>query len=131
MIVLNLSGHPLTLQQQETIQSQKGQTMTHLFEPWFHFDTKRPFVPQIQQLVSNISLSNLDWHQHQILLIPPGLAPATAVLLAHLHGRLGYFPELVHIRSNHQAKEPYEVGEIILLQQVRDEARQQRIGAVQ
>jgi hypothetical protein len=58
---------------------------------------------------------------------PPGLAPATAALLAELHGRMGYFPSILRLRPvSGTTPTRYEVAEIINLQALRDAARLQR-----
>ena len=57
----------------------------------------------------------------------PGYAPAVAVLLAELHGRMGYFPAIVRVRPVGGAVPPrFEVGEVLNLQAIRVEARKQR-----
>ncbi|WP_420632377.1 CRISPR-associated protein Csx15 [Candidatus Leptofilum sp.] len=127
MIIINFSGHPLTRSQQTAVSQHKGQPIDQLIDLLPHFDQERPFAPQIQKAINTITLTSAEWQQQRILIVPPGHAPATAVLLAELHGRLGHFPELVRIRpSDDDAPEPYEVGEIISLQQLRDDARFKR-----
>jgi hypothetical protein len=59
--------------------------------------------------------------------VPAGYAPAWSVVLAELHGRLGYFPDLVRLRpAARQSKEKYEVVEIISLREIRNQARAKR-----
>jgi len=49
------------------------------------------------------------------------------VLLAELHGRMGYFPPIVRLRPVPNALPPrFEVAEIINLQAVREAARTRR-----
>ena len=51
----------------------------------------------------------------------------TALLLAALHGRMGYFPPVIRLRPDAGSLPPrYEVVEILNLQAVRDAARQER-----
>ena len=126
MIIINFSGHPLTEIQKATIASEKIGETQQLIDVSPHFDQQRPFPAQIQAIVDSVPLTSAEWQQHRILVVPPGLAPATAVLLAELHGRLGHFPEIIRIRPDHDAPEPYIVAEIINLQNLRDIARTKR-----
>ncbi|MEM7117793.1 MAG: CRISPR-associated protein Csx15 [Chloroflexota bacterium] len=126
MIIINFSGHPLTERQKTAVSTHKNYPIGQLIELQPHFDQQRPFAPQIEAVVAQIGQVAAGWQQQRILIVPPGHAPATAVLLAELHGRLGHFPEIIRIRPSHDAPEPYEVGEIINLQALRNEARQKR-----
>jgi hypothetical protein len=59
--------------------------------------------------------------------VPAGYAPAWTVLLAELHGRLGYFPDIVRLRpAPAPAEEKFEVAEIVPTQAVRNQARAKR-----
>lgn len=127
MIIINFSGHPLTNSQQTAVSTIKALPISQIIDLLPHFDQQRPFAPQIQKAVDTVSLSSAAWQQNRILIVPPGHAPAAAVLLAELHGRLGHFPEIIRIRPSPDAPEPYEVGEIINLQQLRDLSRQKRL----
>ena len=126
MILINFSGHPLTQRQQTAVSTHKNQPIKQCIDLMPHFDQQRPFTPQIQQALDTVPLTSAEWQQNRILVVPPGHAPATAVLLATLHGKLGHFPELIRIRPNDNAPEPYEVGEIINLQQLRNQTREKR-----
>ncbi len=125
MIVLNFS-HPLTANQRAAIETIKGYPIAQLIDIPCQFDNAAEFEPQIRSIIDAIDID--QWEGRRILIVPPGLAPAAAVLLAEFHGRLGHFPEIVRIRPNHNAPEPYEVAEIINLQQVREKARKTRNG---
>lgn len=57
----------------------------------------------------------------------PSLNFIAAVLLAELHGRMGYFPTIVRLRPVADATpRRFEVAELIDLQSVRDVARIKR-----
>ena len=59
--------------------------------------------------------------------MPPALNFAAVTLIAHLHGRMGYFPPIVRTRPVPDALPPrFEVAEIINLQDVRQRARRKR-----
>jgi hypothetical protein len=62
-----------------------------------------------------------------MIINPPGYAPATAALLAELHGRSGYFPAILRLRPVVDTTPTvYEVAEIVNLQVVREQARTRR-----
>ena len=124
MIILNFS-HPLTATQEQAIVEMTGLAVTAVQTVTCQLDNSAEFSPQVRQLIHQLNLSPTTWQTERILIVPPGYAPATAVLLAELHGRMGYFPSLVRIRPNHTANEPYEVAEIINLQQLREQTRQE------
>lgn len=124
MIILNFS-HPLTDTQQQAIVQMMGLEVISVLTVACQLDNSAEFPPQIRQLINTINLTATEWQTQRILIVPPGYAPATAVLLAELHGRMGYFPSLVRIRPNHTSAEPYEVAEIINLQQLREHTRQE------
>jgi len=91
------------------------------------FDTAQPFVPQVQALLAQIPLTAAEWQTTPLLIVPPALNFITAVLLAELHGRMGYFPPIVRLRPVPNALPPrFEVAEIINLQAVREAARTRR-----
>ncbi len=77
--------------------------------------------------MAQVPLSPEEWQSASILVNPPALNFITALTLAELHGRMGYFPPVVRLRPVQQALPPrYEVAEVLNLQQTRDEARKKR-----
>ena len=126
MIVINFS-HPLTDNQKQAIETIKNRPITRLVEQMAHLDQAQPFAEQVCAMVDNVGLDSAEWQSQRILIVLPGHAPATAVLLAELHGRMGYFPEIVRIRpSDEDSAETYVVGEVISLRDVRAAARKAR-----
>ena len=125
MIVINFS-HFLTDKQIASIEKIKGRRITTLIDQVIHFDQTQPFAHQIQERLKMAPLSATDWQTKRILIVPPGHAPACAVLMAELHGRMGYFPEIIRIRPDPDGAEPFAIAEIISLQAVRDQARHSR-----
>jgi hypothetical protein len=126
MIVLNFT-HPLTEGQQAQIEALSGQAITQMVACPTHLDHAAPFVEQVAALVAGLDLPSETWQGAPIVVNPPALASAAAVVLAELHGRMGYFPPVVRMRPVPEALPPqYEVAEIINLQALRDAARARR-----
>lgn len=126
MILINFS-HPLTPQQKIDIENLSGEPIEQLIDLSVHFDNQKPFLPQLAQLMDKIPLDTLTLQSAQILINPPSLNFITAMLLAELHGRMGYFPPIVRLRPVADSLPPrYEVAEILNLQAIRDAARRKR-----
>jgi len=126
MILLNFS-HPLTTEQRSQVEQMTSQTLGRVIPVPVQFDSDQPFSPQIQTLLADIPLSAEQWQTESILIVPPSLNFITAVLLADLHGRMGYFPAIIRLRPVANANPPrFEAAEILNLQAVRDEARETR-----
>lgn len=126
MILINFS-HPVTTEQRAQIEALTGQPITRTIERPARFDTAEPFAPQVAALVESVGLSPAEWQTEPLLLILPSLNFGTAVLLAELHGRCGYFPPIVRIRPVPDSLPPrFEVAEIINLQTIREVARKSR-----
>ncbi len=126
MILLNFT-HPLTGEQRAQVEQLAGGTITRVIHAPAHFDQTRPFAEQVRALADSLGLTAEEWQGEPILVYPPALSAITAVLLAELHGRMGYFAPIVRIRPVEEALPPrFEAAEIINLQTVRDAARASR-----
>jgi len=126
MLLLNFS-HPLTGEQVSKIEELTGQTVSKTLAPPVQFDNARPFVEQVAQLIDAVGLTPDEWQTASILIVPPSLNYIALLLLAELHGRLGYFPACVRLRPVAGALPPrFEVAEILNLQAIRDSARTRR-----
>ena len=129
IVIVNFA-HPLTAVHCAQITAQTGMALAQVIDIPVQVDVARPFAPQAAALVDAVGLSVAAWQTLPLIINPPGLAPLTAVLLAELHGRLGYFPTLLRIRPvNGAIPVRYEVAELLNLQAVREQARQQRANA--
>lgn len=129
MIVLNFS-HPLTPEQLARVVELAGQPVERVVALSAQFDHQQPFRPQLDALMAPAGLPPDEWQTASILVNPPSLNFITALLLAELHGRMGYFPPVVRLRPVKDSLPPrYEVAEILNLQTVRDAARLKRKGA--
>jgi len=128
MIVINFA-HPLTDAQKAQIEDLTGQAIERVIAVPVHFDHGQPFQPQLEALMARIPLSPEEWQTAALLINPPSLNYITALVLAEIHGRTGYFPPILRIRPVPGAVPPqYEVAEILNLQAVREAARQRRYG---
>jgi len=126
MLLLNF-GHPLTDAQLARIRELAGRDIERVLAVPTHFDHERPFAEQVRELLATVPLTPEQWQTTPLLINPPSLAPITAVLLAELHGRCGYFPTIVRLRPvNNTVPLEFEVAELILLQKIRDAARAHR-----
>lgn len=126
MLLLNFA-HPLTEEQRVQIETLTGQAIERVITVPVHFDNAQPFVPQLEALMAQVPLAPEEWQTAAILVNPPSLNFITALLLAELHGRMGYFPPIVRLRPVPGAVPPrYEVAEILNLQAVREAARRRR-----
>lgn len=126
MLILNYS-HPLTPAQRDALAALAGRPIDEVRDLMAHLDHARPFAEQAAELADAARLSPAEWQSRPMLINPPAFAPAAAVLVAELHGRMGYFPAVIRIRPVAGSTPPvYEAAEIINLQAVRDAARSRR-----
>lgn len=125
MIILNFS-HPITEEQRARIMELSGATVEEVRTVLVQIDQAQPLDVQVRAIVDSIGLSAEEWQFRELLINPPGYAPAAFALLAELHGRIGHFPSLIRLRPRPGAVTTYEVTELLNLQAIRDEARRQR-----
>ena len=126
MLLLNFS-HPITDAQRTQIEELTGQPIQRIIAAMPHFDEQQPFRPQLDALLAQVELTSEQWQSEPILVVLPSLNFISALLLADLHGRMGYFPPVVRTRPvAGQIPRRYEVAEILDLQEVREEARRSR-----
>lgn len=126
MIILNFS-HPLTLDQTLQIESRTKEKIEQVIEITVQFDNEKAFEQQLQEVMTQIPLSSNDWQTRPMLVNLPSLNVIAALLLAELHGRMGYFPPVLRWRLMANITPPqFEVVEILNLQNVREAARKER-----
>lgn len=128
MIVLNFS-HPITTAQRGDISDLSGYgiEMDDVKEVNTQFAQEKPFAEQMAALVESVGLSSEQWQNERILVNLPSLNSIAALLLAEMHGRMGYFPAVLRLRPVAGSAPPqFEVAEILNLQAVREQARSQR-----
>lgn len=128
MLLLNFS-HPLTDAHLARIREIAGREIERLITVPTQFDHGRSFDEQVRILLANVPLTADQWQTTPLLINLPSLTPISAVLLAEIHGRTGYFPTIVRLRPIAGSTPPqYEVAELLNLQAIRDAARARREG---
>ncbi|MHB8597674.1 MAG: CRISPR-associated protein Csx15 [Ktedonobacteraceae bacterium] len=125
MLVLNFS-HPFTAEQRTQIETLAGTAIEEVRTIAVQINQAEPLEPQIVATVDAAGISPEEWQTRQLLINPPGYAPAAFVLLAELHGRMGHFPTLVRLRPKPTPVTRYEVAELLNLQTIREQARHKR-----
>jgi transcriptional regulator with XRE-family HTH domain len=122
ILVLNFA-HPLTAQQQAQIEELSNTTVENIINIPTLINEEERLEPQITSLIEAVDQSTHDWHKRDIIINPPGYAPAALLLMAAIHGRIGHFPTLIRMRPNHTSVTTYEVIQLLNLQTIRDAAR--------
>ena len=126
MLLLNF-GHPLTDAHLARIRELVGCDIERIIPVPTQFDHARPFDEQVRELLTTVPLTPEQWQTTPLIINPPSLAPITAVLLAEIHGRSGYWPTIIRLRPVARTMPPqFEVAELLNLQGVRDAARTRR-----
>lgn len=126
MILINFS-HPLTQEQINQVENLTGQTISQVIDQPVQFDNNRQFSEQVSDLLIDLPVSSRKLQTEAIIINPPALNFITALLLAELHGRMGYFPAILRLRPvEGSLPTRYETAEILNLQVLRDESRKQR-----
>jgi hypothetical protein len=126
MIILNFS-HPIIPSQIEKIQVLSEETIDQVIDIPVQFENGDNFLEQFQQLIQQVPLNADQWQTTPILINLPALNFIAGLMVAELHGRMGYFPPILRTRLIRDSLPPrYEIAEIINLQKVRDHARRSR-----
>ena len=126
MILLNFS-HPITPEQQEQVETLIGQKIEKIIHLPVQFDHGQPYLPQLTLVMEKLALAPQELQSAPIIVNLPSFNAISALVLAELHGRMGYFPPIVRMRPVEGAIPPrYEAAEILNLQTVRDTARTRR-----
>jgi hypothetical protein len=125
-ILINFS-HPLTPAQLARVGELAGAPVGRVVDVTTQLDLHAPLAPQVRDLVDRAGLSSSEWQTERVIIQPPSLGPIACLLVAELHGRMGYFPTLLRMRPSPGAVAPtFEPAELLPLQAVRDSARTRR-----
>lgn len=125
VLVLNYS-HPLTEAQLATVAGIVGEA-PDVRDLAAQINRARPLAEVACELADAANLTSLQWQTTPIVLNPPALAPVALALVAEIHGRVGHFPAILHIRPiEGSVPTRYEVAEVVNLQALRDVARMRR-----
>ena len=123
MLIMNFT-HPLTEEQEHRIEALAGRAIERKIAVMPQFDEENLFAVQTEALLEGVGLSPEEWQTTPMIVNLPGFAPAAALLLAGLHGRMGYFPTIVRLRPvKGILPRVFEVAELIDLQGARDTRR--------
>lgn len=123
MILINFS-HPLTDEHKAQIEKFIDKKIDRELEYKAQFDPQYPFRPQLDELMEKVHLTSEEWQTESILVNLPSLNFIAALVLAEMHGRMGYFPPIIRIRPVPNGQ--FEFAEVLNLRSVRDEARKER-----
>lgn len=125
MILINFS-HPFTDEQRKQVEDTMLMPMT-IVDVRCQLDVGEPFADQVMALVDEISLSANEWQTEPIAVNLPALSTAATLLLAELHGRMGYYPPVVRLKQVDGSVPPrWELAEILDINNQRNEARKRR-----
>ncbi|WP_299025178.1 CRISPR-associated protein Csx15 [uncultured Thermanaerothrix sp.] len=126
MILVNFS-HPLSADQMKQLQALLGVPIDRVVEVHSQIEPDQPLAPQVAAMVDQAGLTLEEWQNAPIIVNPPSLNFSAVLLIAELHGRMGYFPACVRLRPVNGAIPPrFEVAEVLNLQSQRDAARRRR-----
>ncbi|WP_303773552.1 CRISPR-associated protein Csx15 [Anaerolinea thermophila] len=126
MILVNFS-HPLSADQMKQLETLLGEPVERVVEVHSQIEPDQPLAPQVAAMVDQAGLSMEEWQNTPILINPPALNFSAVLLIAELHGRMGYFPACLRLRPLNGAIPPrFEVAEVLNLQSQRDSARRRR-----
>ena len=126
MLLLNFS-HPLSDAHLEAIRALTGDDEVQVIAIPNQVDVQQPLAAQVTALADAAGLTPEAWQTAALLVNLPALNFSAALLLAELHGRLGYFPAILRLRPVAGSTPPrFELAEIINLQEVREQARERR-----
>lgn len=126
MILLNFA-HPITPDHLQQIEALAGQPVERVIEVYSQIDPQQPLAPQVVAMADAAGLTPAEWQTLPILVNLPALNYSAALLVAELHGRMGYFPTCLRLRPVKDALPPrFEAAELLNLQAAREAARQRR-----
>ena len=115
-IVINFSGHPLTDEQREQLADLLGEDPSQMefIKVRFHLNWKLDIKEQIRQVADAAGLSEREWQDKHILIVPPGLGIGAWLLAQETASRAKRFLPMVAIRPvDHKAYRKFEVYAVV------------------
>jgi hypothetical protein len=126
IILLNFA-HPLTAEDITAINNLAKQPILDIKNIDAQIDPQGNVTVQVEDILNRAGLSSEQWQKTPIIINLPSLSYSAAIMLALLHGRMGYFPPILRMKPESGSIIPkFVVAEIINLQAVRDQARKER-----
>lgn len=127
MILVNFS-HPLSAEQIGQVEKITGQKIEKVIEIRSQIEPQKPLEEQVLRMVDQVPLTPTQWQTEPILINPPSLNFTAVLMVADLHGRMGFFPAFLRLRPVEGAIPPrFEAAEVLNLQSIRDKARLRRV----
>lgn len=126
MIRLLNYGHPITDAQHADLERAYDDEEITVTRIPCHMDKEAQFAPQVVALVDAANLTPQQWQGERVIINAPPYAPAAALLLAELHGRMGYLPAVLRLRAADVSPPRFDVAEVMDLRKQRMSARGRR-----
>lgn len=125
MILLNYS-HPITSEQKIQLRNIFDAEQIDIIDIPCHLDIEAPFSLQVVALADAAGLTSQEWQSLRIIVNLPALSAAAALLLAELHGRMGYYPPAVRLKREGGPPPVFVVAEVLDFDEQRQSARGRR-----
>jgi hypothetical protein len=125
MLLINYS-HPITDEQFDQLCKLLNTKGMVIKDVPCHLDIEESFAPQVVALADAAGLSPTEWQAYRIVVNLPALSTAAALLLAELHGRMGYYPPAVRLRKEGGPPPMFVVVELLDFDEQRQSARGRR-----
>lgn len=126
IILLNFA-HPLTAEDITAINNLAKQPILDIKNIDAQIDPQGNVTVQVEEILNRAGLSSEQWQQTSMIINLPSLSYSAAIMLALLHGRMGYFPAILRMKPDSGSIAPhFIVAEIINLQALRERARKER-----
>jgi hypothetical protein len=124
-VLINFA-HPVTAEQLDGLRTETGIWVAEVIKVDVHFDEDCAFADQVSAIVDAAGLTEDDWQTLPLIVNVPGFAYIAAALIAEIHGRAGYFPNIMRLRRSPQDSTKFLFAELIRLQDIRHAARLRR-----
>lgn len=126
-IILINFAHPLTADDVKDIGVLVKQPLLEIRNIDAQLDPQGDVTAQVEVILDSIGFSSEQWQNTPIIINLPSLNYSAAIMLAMLHGRMGYFPAVLRMRPEPEGLPPrFVVAGIINLQALREKARKGR-----